>query len=89
MLEIIKNNPAAVIGALRALVIAILGVLVTFGIHVSPEQQTALIEMTGALVTISLLFSAATHLATVPKEPTPDAPAKSIQVLPPTTPPTP
>jgi len=52
---------------------------VAFGVKVTPEQQTAILELGAALVTISLLVSAITVKSTVPKSPSPTAPLASIQ----------
>jgi len=78
----ITDNPAAATAALRAVVQAALTFAVAFGVKVSPEQQTAILELGAALVTISLLVSAITVKSTVPKAPSPTAPLASIQIPP-------
>lgn len=65
----IQNNPAIAIGVVR--VIAIVAILL--GLPLTVEQEAALI------VVVSLLLSVVSSKLTVPKAPTPDAPAKSIQ----------
>ena len=96
ILDTIENNPAAFVGALRAIAIGVIGLLVAFGLPITPDQKTAILDFTGLIVPVSLIFSAITHQTTVPKTPTVDASVKSIQLAPPTvtvveppTPPTP
>lgn len=79
MSDIIKNNPAAFIAALRGLAMAVFTFAAAFGLHVTPEQQSAIVELGGALTAIALLFSVVTIKTTVPKAPTPEAPPAAIQ----------
>jgi len=80
--DFVTNNPAAFTAALRAVVQAALTFAVAFGVKVTPEQQTAILELGAALVTISLLVSAITVKTTVPKAPSPAAPLNAIQIPP-------
>jgi ABC-type Co2+ transport system permease subunit len=86
MLDQIRNNPAAFIGALRGLALAALTCAVAFGLKISPEQQSAVLQLGGALTAVALLFSVLSSKVTVPKSPTADAPDKSIQNVPPPAP---
>jgi hypothetical protein len=68
-MEAVRNNPALIVGLVRVLAI----IAVMLGLQISPEQEAALV------VTISLVLSVVSSKLTVPKVPTPEAPAKSIQ----------
>ena len=80
--DVIRNNPAAWIAALRAIVLAALTFGAAFGLHVTPDQQSAILQLGGALTTVALLFSVVTITATVPSQPTAKAPVSSIQSSP-------
>jgi len=69
LLNRFQNNPALVVGIARAIVT----VLIIVGVNLSPEQEAAVV------VIVQLLFTVITAKLTVPKVPTADAPAKSIQ----------
>lgn len=74
-MDAIKNNPAIVVGIVR--VIALVAVVI--GMPLTPEQEQALVI---AIIAISGLLTIITSKFTVPKIPTTDAPAKSIQAPP-------
>lgn len=59
MLESLKNNPAIVVSTITA----ILAVLVSFGVPLQPEQQTALIGLApiiSGLITRQLVYGPVT-----------------------------
>lgn len=86
MPNFITDNPAAFTAALRAFLIALLGLGAVFGLHVTAEQKDAILNFAGAAIAISLIVSAVTVKTTVPKTPSVDAPPAAIQDLPPVPP---
>ena len=57
LLDFIKNEPAAFGGVVSGLIQAIIGVLVAFNINMTPEQQQAVIGLTTALVSMTVIIS--------------------------------
>lgn len=62
-----KREPALIIGSLAALVSAAIGLIVAFGVPVTPEQRTAILEVLAAvaplvamIVTRSYVYAPAT-----------------------------
>ena len=49
-----KTEPAVLIGSLGALVAAIIGLLVAFGLPVSPEQQDAILAVVAVVGPIAV-----------------------------------
>ena len=80
--DVFRNYPAATIAALRGLALAGLTLAVAFGLKLTPDQQTAILEFGAALTGVALLFSIGTVAATVPKAPTASAPPSAIQLDP-------
>lgn len=62
-----KNEPVVTIGAITALVTALLGVLVAFGIPLTPEQQTALTTFVVSAVVLASAFIARRFVTPVAK----------------------
>lgn len=58
ILDFIKNEPAAFGGAVTALIQAIIGVLVAFNLDITPEQQQAVLGLTTALVSMTVIVAA-------------------------------
>lgn len=58
ILDFIKNEPAAFGGAVTALVQAIIGFVVAFNLDITPEQQNAILGLTTALVSMTVLVAA-------------------------------
>lgn len=58
ILDFIKNEPAAFGGAVTALIQAVIGVLVAFNLNVTPEQQQAVLGLTTALVSMTVIVAA-------------------------------
>ena len=58
ILEFIKNEPAAFGGAISALVQAILGVIVAFNLSITLEQQQAILGLTTALISMTVVVAA-------------------------------
>lgn len=79
MPAIIADNPAIVTGLVRAFLIALLALFSAFGLHVTPEQVTAIVNFATAAIGLSLFVSIITHKLTVPKAPSADATSASIQ----------
>lgn len=69
MSDALRNNPAIATGIARAVVT----VIIMLGLTLSSEQEAAIV------VVVQLAFSFVTSKLTVPKSPTVDAPAASIQ----------
>lgn len=84
------DKPAALAGAIRAVLIAVVTLVGAFWPNVfTPAQQAAVIQLGGAIIAVSLLVTFAyTVPNTVPKVPSSDAPPSAIQ-QPPTAPPAP
>ena len=57
LLDFIKNEPAAFGGVITGLIQAIIGVLVAFNVSLTPEQQQAVIGLTTALVSMTVIIS--------------------------------
>jgi len=76
MFEAFRNNPAAIAGALRAVLIAGLGVVTAFWPHLlTPDQSMAILTFAGAAVAASLLVTFGyTVPRTDPKEEIPPTP---------------
>lgn len=58
ILDFIKNEPAAFGGAVTALIQAVIGVLVAFNLNVTPEQQQAILGLTTAIVSMTVIVAA-------------------------------
>lgn len=58
ILDFIKNEPAAFGGAVTALIQAVIGVLVAFNLDITPEQQQAVLGLTTALVSMTVIIAA-------------------------------
>lgn len=83
MPNVITDNAALFIGLLRAVFIF----AVAWGVNVSQAQQDASVALLAALLpVVSIAFTFWTVHTTVPKTPSADATAKSIQQPPPTAP---
>jgi hypothetical protein len=57
LLDFIRNEPAAFGGVVSGLIQAIIGVLVAFNVNLTPEQQQAVIGLTTALVSMTVIVS--------------------------------
>ena len=79
----ITDNPAAFTGVLRGFLMAALGLGAAFGLHLSPDQQSAILNFTVAAIALASFVSIITVKATVPKTPSSDAGPASMQALPP------
>lgn len=82
MPDLIADNPAALVGAARAIVLALIGLFAAFGLPITKEQKDAILALTEVIVPVSIVFTYLTHRLTVPKSPSPDPQPKSIQQLP-------
>ena len=58
ILDFIKNEPATFGGVVTALIQAIIGVLVAFNLDITPEQQQAVLGLTTALVSMTVIVAA-------------------------------
>lgn len=57
LLDFIKNEPAAFGGVMTGLIQAVIGVLVAFNVPLTQEQQQAVLGMTTAIVSLTVLVS--------------------------------
>lgn len=66
LLEFIKNEPAAFGGAILALVQAVLVTIVAFNVELTIEQQKAIIGLTTALVSATVIVAAIVRNSVTP-----------------------
>lgn len=51
-LSLFQREPAVIISSITALVTAVIGLAVAFGLPISPDQQTAILAFTGAVLVL-------------------------------------
>jgi Kef-type K+ transport system membrane component KefB len=57
LVEFIRTEPAAFGGVITGLIQAFIGILVSFNVPLTPEQQQAVLGMTTALVSLTIVVS--------------------------------
>lgn len=57
LVEFVRTEPAAFGGVITGLIQAIIGILVSFNVPLTPDQQQAVLGMTTALVSLTVLVS--------------------------------
>ena len=65
-LEFIRNEPAAFGGAILALVQSVLGMVIAFNVELTVEQQQAIIGLTTALVSATVIVAAIVRNSVTP-----------------------
>lgn len=58
ILDFIKNEPAAFGAAVTSLVQAIIGFVLAFNLDITPEQQQAILGLTTALISMTVIVAA-------------------------------